>query len=73
MGKIKVTKNQTMQTEYSTRTNILSRKSNCEAKMAEQERYLRLLSALLGQSYAESVKTVVTPEALSFHRDLQTN
>lgn len=62
-----------MQTEYSTRTNILSRKSNCEAKMAEQERYLRLLSALLGQSYAESVKTVVTPEALSFHRDLQTN
>ncbi|MDB4734315.1 MAG: hypothetical protein P8P32_13340 [Akkermansiaceae bacterium] len=53
--------------------NIVSRKSNCEAKMAEQERYLRLLSALLGQSYAESVKTVVTPEALSFHRDLQTN
>lgn len=41
--------------------------------MAEQERYFRLLSALLGQSYAESVKTVVTPEALSFHRDLQTN
>ena len=41
--------------------------------MAEQERYLRLLSALLGQSYAESVKTVVTPEALSFQRDLQTN
>jgi hypothetical protein len=41
--------------------------------MAEQERYLRLLSALLGQSYAESVKTVVTPETLSLHHDFQTN
>lgn len=41
--------------------------------MAEQERYLRLLSALLGQSYAESVKTAVTPETLSLHHDFQTN
>ena len=62
-----------MNNEYSTKMNVVSRKSNCEAKMAEQERDLGLLSALLGQSYAESVKTVVTPEALSFHRVLQTN
>ena len=41
--------------------------------MAEQERYLRLLSALLGQSYADSVKTVVTPETLSVLHEFQTN
>ena len=41
--------------------------------MAEQERYLRLLGALLGQSYAESVKTIVTPETLSLNHEFQTN
>ncbi len=62
-----------MKAKYSTKANKEGGKSNCEAKMAEQERYLRLLSALLGQSYAESVKTVVTPASLSLHRHLQTN
>jgi hypothetical protein len=62
-----------MKTAYSTKMKIVNRRSDCGAKMAEQERYLRLLSALLGQSYAESVKTVVTPASLPFHCDLQTN
>jgi len=62
-----------MQRKYSTKANIVRRNPNFGGKMAEQERYLRLLSALLGQSYAESVKTVVTPETLSLHHDFQTN
>ena len=62
-----------MQTKYSTEANIEGKRPICEVKMAEQERYLRLISALLGQSYAESVKTVVKPEALSLHHELQTN
>jgi hypothetical protein len=62
-----------MQRKYSTKANIVRRNPNCGGKMAEQERYLRLLSALLGQSYAESVKTAVTPETLSLHHDFQTN
>ena len=62
-----------MQRKYSTKPNIVKSNPNCEGKMAEQERYLRLLGALLGQSYAESVKTVVTPEALSLHHEFQTN
>ena len=62
-----------MKRNYSTKANTARENPNCGAKMAEQERYLRLLSALLGQSYAESVKTVVTPGKLSIHNKLQTN
>ncbi|MBQ99861.1 MAG: hypothetical protein CMO60_03255, partial [Verrucomicrobiales bacterium] len=65
MSKFKSNNKQTMKGNYSTKANIARRNPNCGAKMAEQERYLRLLSALLGQSYAESVKTVITPETLS--------
>ena len=62
-----------MKGSYSTKANTVRENSRCGAKMAEQERYLRLLSALLGQSYAESVKTVVTPETLSVLHEFQPN
>jgi len=62
-----------MKRNYSTKANSVRENPRCGAKMAEQERYLRLLSALLGQSYAESVKTVVTPGRFSIHKKFQTN
>ena len=62
-----------MKGNYSTKPNTGKENPRCGAKMAEQERYLRLLSALLGQSYADSVKTVVTPETLSVLHEFQTN
>ena len=73
MSNRKYNNKQTMKGNYSTKTNTVRENSRYGAKMAEQERYLRLLSALLGQSYAESVKTVVTPETVSLLHEFQPN